>query len=61
MAEKPWLRGAVARKWSEFFPGYTTDSVFYYNAWNNVAFVGDSIFRNSLGLTHISPAAISRL
>lgn len=33
-------------------PGHTTDSVFYYSAKDNVAFVGDSIFKNSFGLTH---------
>ena len=35
-----------------YVPGHTTDSVFYYNAGDNVAFVGDSIFKNSFGLTH---------
>ena len=34
-----------------YVPGHTTDSVFYYNAGDNVAFVGDSIFKNSFGLT----------
>lgn len=35
-----------------YVPGHTTDSVFYYSAKDNVAFVGDSIFKNSFGLTH---------
>lgn len=35
-----------------YVPGHTTDSVFYYNANDSVAFVGDSIFKNSFGLTH---------
>ena len=33
-------------------PGHTTDGVFYYGSQHNVAFVGDSIFKNSFGLTH---------
>ena len=33
-------------------PSHTTDSVFYYSAKDNMAFIGDSIFKNSLGLTH---------
>jgi len=35
-----------------YAPGHTTDSVIYYNADDNVAFVGDSIFKNSFGMTH---------
>ena len=35
-----------------YVPGHTTDSVFYYSAKDNVALVGDSIFKNSFGLTH---------
>ena len=35
-----------------YVPGHTTDSVLYYNAKDNIAFVGDSIFKNSFGLTH---------
>ena len=33
-------------------PGHTTDGVFYHSPQDKVAFVGDSIFRNSFGLTH---------
>ncbi|MBR1825276.1 MAG: MBL fold metallo-hydrolase [Alphaproteobacteria bacterium] len=32
-------------------PGHTQDSVVYYDAANNVAFVGDTIFKNSYGRT----------
>ena len=35
-----------------YVPGHTTDSVFYYSLRDEVAFVGDSIFKNSFGLTH---------
>ena len=33
-------------------PGHTEDGVMYYSAENRAAFVGDSVFRNSFGLTH---------
>ena len=32
-------------------PGHTPDSVVFYDAVNNVAFVGDTIFKNSVGNT----------
>ena len=32
-------------------PGHTQDSVTYYDADNNIAFVGDTIFKNSYGRT----------
>ena len=35
-----------------YVPGHTTDSVLYYSAADKAAFVGDSIFKNSFGLTH---------
>ena len=33
-------------------PGHTTDGAVYYSRTHQAAFVGDSIFKNSLGLTH---------
>ena len=33
-------------------PGHTPDSVVYYDAKNAVAFVGDTIFKGSVGATH---------
>ena len=33
-------------------PGHTTDSVIYWSKDNQLAFVGDSIFKESFGLTH---------
>lgn len=33
-------------------PGHTTDGVFYYADQESVAFVGDTIFKNSYGATH---------
>ena len=35
-----------------YVPGHTTDGVFYYSSEEEAAFVGDSIFKNSFGLTH---------
>lgn len=35
-----------------YIPGHTTDGAMYYSAGDGVAFVGDSIFKNSFGLTH---------
>ena len=35
-----------------YVPGHTTDSVYYYSEKDRIAFVGDSIFKNSFGLTH---------
>lgn len=32
-------------------PGHTTDGAIYYSAKNSVAFVGDTIFKNSVGRT----------
>ncbi|MBO4520044.1 MAG: MBL fold metallo-hydrolase [Alphaproteobacteria bacterium] len=33
-------------------PGHTPDSVLYYDAANKTAFVGDTIFKDSMGATH---------
>lgn len=33
-------------------PGHTPDSVVFYDAQNGVAFVGDTIFKGSIGATH---------
>lgn len=33
-------------------PGHTPDCVLYYDAANNTAFVGDTIFKDSYGATH---------
>ena len=33
-------------------PGHTQDSVVYYDAANETAFVGDTIFKGSIGATH---------
>ena len=33
-------------------PGHTPDSVLYYDATNKTAFVGDTIFKDSMGATH---------
>ncbi|MBR2137495.1 MAG: MBL fold metallo-hydrolase [Alphaproteobacteria bacterium] len=33
-------------------PGHTTDSIVYYSEKNEVAFVGDTIFKGSVGATH---------
>lgn len=33
-------------------PGHTTDSVVFYDADNSIAFVGDTIFKGSVGATH---------
>ena len=33
-------------------PGHTPDGAVYYSASDKIAFVGDSIFKNSFGLTH---------
>lgn len=33
-------------------PGHTTDSVVFYDADSKIAFVGDTIFRGSIGATH---------
>ena len=36
-----------------YTPGHTQDSVIYYDADNKLAFVGDTIFKNSVGRTDI--------
>jgi len=35
-----------------YTPGHTLDSVVYYDKDNNIAFVGDTIFKDSYGATH---------
>ena len=35
-----------------FTPGHTEDSVIFYDKSNHLAFVGDTIFKNSIGATH---------
>lgn len=36
-----------------YTPGHTQDSVIYYDVNNNIAFVGDTIFKNSVGRTDL--------
>ncbi len=36
-----------------YTPGHTQDSVIYYDVNNNTAFVGDTIFKNSVGRTDL--------
>lgn len=35
-----------------YTPGHTQDAVAYYDATQHIAFVGDTIFKNSIGATH---------
>ncbi len=42
-------------------PGHTQDAVVYYDAANHIAFVGDTIFKNSIGATHFPGGDMSQL
>ena len=42
-------------------PGHTPDSVLYYDAANKTAFVGDTIFKDSMGATHFPGGNFAQL
>lgn len=42
-------------------PGHTSDSVIYYDSANSLAFVGDTIFKDSYGATHFPGGDFSQL
>lgn len=42
-------------------PGHTPDSVLYYDAANKTAFVGDTIFKDSMGATHFPGGDFAQL
>ena len=42
-------------------PGHTQDSIVFYDAVNNTAFVGDTIFKGSIGATHFPGGDFSQL
>lgn len=42
-------------------PGHTPDSVVYYDAANKTAFVGDTIFKDSMGATHFPGGDFAQL
>ena len=42
-------------------PGHTTDSSVYYNASEHCAFVGDTIFKDSVGATHFPGGDVATL
>ena len=42
-------------------PGHTQDAVIYYDAENHLAFVGDTIFKNSIGATHFPGGDLEQL
>ena len=42
-------------------PGHTPDSVLYYDATNKTAFVGDTIFKDSMGATHFPGGDFAQL
>lgn len=44
-----------------YTPGHTQDSVIYYDANENLAFVGDTIFKGSIGATHFPGGDIRQL
>ena len=44
-----------------YTPGHTADSVIYYDENNNLAFVGDTIFKNSEGRTDLPGGNTSQL
>lgn len=44
-----------------YTPGHTQDAVTYYDAKQHAAFVGDTIFKNSIGATHFPGGNLSEL
>ena len=44
-----------------YTPGHTQDSVIYYDAEANLAFVGDTIFKGSIGATHFPGGDMQQL
>ncbi|MBQ9035101.1 MAG: MBL fold metallo-hydrolase [Alphaproteobacteria bacterium] len=42
-------------------PGHTQDAVIYYDSKQNIAFVGDTIFKNSIGATHFPGGNLKQL
>lgn len=44
-----------------YTPGHTEDSVVYYDAAEHIAFVGDTIFKNSIGATHFPGGNLTQL
>ncbi len=44
-----------------YTPGHTQDSVVYYDKDNNIAFVGDTIFKDSYGATHFPGGDFAQL
>lgn len=44
-----------------YTPGHTEDSVIYYDAAEHIAFVGDTIFKNSIGATHFPGGSLTQL